>query len=475
MMTEQDVQTRAETVLHHRERLNAVLLHIQENLDASLTVESLAAVAGFSPFYFHRLFAAYLHETLSEYVRRIRLEWAARRLIFGSESVTHIALEAGYETPAAFGRAFKKHFHSSPRRFRTERAPRGSQYVNNWQPLCLQPEFRQHPEQEMAYIPCIGPEADSEAIWRLLGQHLGLEDGMEGQPAFVRVCHDRPNPGITEREKMRVDAGMFVHGQSVQPHGRVGVQRLPGGIYAVFRHEGGRREALWQAIYKCWLPQNDIHLREASPYEESVTVPGFQRGRDEAVTIYIPIHGSLYELQRKEKQMSPEIQTTELLDRQMFSLTRPVSIGELTTYLHDAYEQLAKIIEELGIERDGNPVAIYHGHVSEEHDGPVEVGIPVKSVPVGSGQGRSISAAGSCEGLVVRSRVLAGGPVAYTVLTLQHAHFPEILGYYDAVFKWIEDNGHQIADSPREVYLTRPMDSEAEKDELFMEIVWPYK
>ena len=70
MMTNRVLQTREETVLHHRERLNAVLLHLQENLEAPLTTETLAAVAGFSQFYFHRVFAAYLRETASDYVRR---------------------------------------------------------------------------------------------------------------------------------------------------------------------------------------------------------------------------------------------------------------------------------------------------------------------------------------------------------------------------------------------------------------------
>ena len=118
MTTQQEVQTREDTILHHRDRLNAVLLHIQENINAPLTVETLAEVAGFSPFYFHRIFAAYLHETTSDYVRRIRLDWAARRLILGNDQVTQIALEAGYETPAAFGRAFKKRFQVSPSAFR---------------------------------------------------------------------------------------------------------------------------------------------------------------------------------------------------------------------------------------------------------------------------------------------------------------------------------------------------------------------
>ena len=256
MMNERTLQTREETILHHRERLNAALLYIQENLDAALTIEALAAVAGFSPFYFHRVFAAYLQETVSDYVRRIRLEWAARRLIFSGEPVTQIALAAGYETPAAFGRAFKRRFNASPRSFRARRRP--ALYASNWEPLLLQPEFRRRPGHALAYIPCVGAEAESEAVWNMLRQHPGIADGggapvfnRQESPSYVQVCRDRPDDGITAREKMRVDVGILLdESASIQPRGRVGVQHLAGGVYAVFHHRGRRREAMWQAIYK---------------------------------------------------------------------------------------------------------------------------------------------------------------------------------------------------------------------------------
>ncbi len=460
MMTERAGQTREETVLHHRERLNAVLLHIQENLDASLTTGSLAAVAGFSPFYFHRVFAAYLRETASEYVRRIRLEWAARRLIFGHEPVTHIALAAGYETPAAFGRAFKRRFDVSPRSFRAGRCR--SLHANNWEPLLLQPEFRQRPDRTLAYVPCVGEEAESETVWQHLKYCPAVAARQHEAHSIVRVCHDWPNEGITARDKTRVDVGILLEeNSSLGPRGRVGVQQLAGGNYAVFRHQGRREEAMWQAIYKRWLPQSRLSLRDAPPYSESAHTPGHSRGRDEAVTIYIPIKGSFYELQKEEKQMSPLVQTTELPDRQMLSVTRHVYIGELHEHLHASYERLARFIADAGVLCDGEPVAIYHGHVNEENNGPVEVGIPVKSVPPVEGE--------------VKSKVLRGGSIAYTTLKLRQVHFPEILGFYDAVYKWIEENGHRIAGSPREVYLTRPMDDEAEMDQPFMQIAWPYK
>lgn len=159
--------------------------------------------------------------------------------------------------------------------------------------------------------------------------------------------------------------------------------------------------------------------------------------------------------------MAPEVRATELPHRRMISITRYVCIDELHKHLNDSFERLARIVDEEGVERDGHPVAIYHGHVNEDNNGPVEVGIPVKEVP-------AIDAD-------VNSGVLTGGCVAYTTLTLRQAHFPEILGYYDAVYRWMEESGHKAADSPREVYLTRPMDDDAEMEQPFMQIVWPYK
>jgi AraC family transcriptional regulator len=57
-----------------------VLVHIQQNLDATLPLEELAAIALFPPFHFHRIFRGLIGESVKEHVRRLRLERAAHRL-----------------------------------------------------------------------------------------------------------------------------------------------------------------------------------------------------------------------------------------------------------------------------------------------------------------------------------------------------------------------------------------------------------
>src|SRR6185436_20700588 len=107
-----------ETVESYRERMLAVLVHIQEHLDDPLPLEELADVAHFSPFHFHRIFRGMVGESVKEHVRRLRLERAAHRLRFTGEPVTEIALDAGYQTHESFTRAFGAMFGESPSEFR---------------------------------------------------------------------------------------------------------------------------------------------------------------------------------------------------------------------------------------------------------------------------------------------------------------------------------------------------------------------
>ena len=112
---------RKATLEDYQERLNRVLLHIQQHLDEPLSLEVLARVACFSQFHFHRIFAAFVGETAGTHVRRLRLELAARRLVHTPRTVTEIELSAGYETPAAFNKAFRGRFHTTPTAFRRVR------------------------------------------------------------------------------------------------------------------------------------------------------------------------------------------------------------------------------------------------------------------------------------------------------------------------------------------------------------------
>ncbi len=100
------------------ERIHAVKQYIHEHIDEPLNREVLAAVAGFSVPHFHRIFTTQIGESIASYVRRVRMERAGRKLRMGAVDITEVALAAGYDTHAAFSKAFKQQFGLSPSEFR---------------------------------------------------------------------------------------------------------------------------------------------------------------------------------------------------------------------------------------------------------------------------------------------------------------------------------------------------------------------
>ena len=91
---------------------------IHQNADQVLDRTQLAQMMGYSVPHFHRIFTAEIGENITAYIRRVRLERAANKLITGAVDLTQIGLEAGYQSQAAFSKAFKQYHNYTPSEFR---------------------------------------------------------------------------------------------------------------------------------------------------------------------------------------------------------------------------------------------------------------------------------------------------------------------------------------------------------------------
>jgi AraC family transcriptional regulator len=81
----------------------------------------MSDVAAFSKYHFHRVFSVYTGMSVTKFIQLSRLKRASYRLAFEDDKrVIDIALEAGFESPEAFSRAFKRTFDQSPSEFRAE-------------------------------------------------------------------------------------------------------------------------------------------------------------------------------------------------------------------------------------------------------------------------------------------------------------------------------------------------------------------
>jgi AraC-like DNA-binding protein len=84
------------------------------------TIASLADEVGISRSALVERFTRYLSEPPMAYLTRWRLQLAARSLERTSRGVAEIAGDVGYESEAAFNRAFKREFGRPPGRFRSD-------------------------------------------------------------------------------------------------------------------------------------------------------------------------------------------------------------------------------------------------------------------------------------------------------------------------------------------------------------------
>lgn len=97
------------------QRINHTIDYIAAHIDQDLPLTTLADVAGFSQFHFHRIFKCMVGETVNQFVWRLRVERAARLL--RSEpgmTVSDAAIAVGFGSLAGFSRAFKTRFGVSP-------------------------------------------------------------------------------------------------------------------------------------------------------------------------------------------------------------------------------------------------------------------------------------------------------------------------------------------------------------------------
>ena len=84
------------------------------------TIADLAAEVGISRSALVERFTRYLSEPPMAYLTRWRLRLAARSLEKTSRGVAEIAADIGYESEAAFNRAFKREFGQPPGRYRSD-------------------------------------------------------------------------------------------------------------------------------------------------------------------------------------------------------------------------------------------------------------------------------------------------------------------------------------------------------------------
>jgi AraC family transcriptional regulator len=115
-------------------RMQRVLDHIDQHIDDDLDLDALSSIAAYSKYHFHRQFTAIFGLSVHRYIQLVRMKRASYRLAYANtQSVTDIAMDAGYDAPDAFARAFRQRFGQSPSSFR--KSPDWEPWLAAFEPL----------------------------------------------------------------------------------------------------------------------------------------------------------------------------------------------------------------------------------------------------------------------------------------------------------------------------------------------------
>ncbi|MBA3721658.1 MAG: AraC family transcriptional regulator [Parachlamydiaceae bacterium] len=273
-------------------RILKVLIYIEDHIEEDLSLDILAKVACQSSFHFHRIFQAVIGETVHQYVRRLRLERAAGKLLYTKQPVTEIALDANYDTPSAFTRAFKQCMGNSPRNYRVLNKEVNAMKNKIKDLQMIKPDkIEKISDLNLFFIRRFGNYVTSSKIaWDEMIDFIKDNQIDKSKLRYFSISHD--DPQVTSEDNLRFDACIQTS-QRIQEKGEVSRQLLKGGKYAVFTLHGPHNnlQEMFDRIFLKWLPDSKDGFDDTRPvFCEHFNLDYVNKDESKLITnIFIPI------------------------------------------------------------------------------------------------------------------------------------------------------------------------------------------
>ena len=282
-------------------RMRRVLDYIEQNLESDLDLGTLSKVAAFSKYHFHRQFSATFGVSVHRYVQLARMKRASHRLAYmEGESVTDIALDAGYEAPDAFARAFRQRFGQSPSSFRN--APDWHPWHAAFGPLdiarsrLMQKDYtfkdvtiREVLATKVAILEHRGdPATVVNTVQRFIAWRKAAGLHPKTSPTFT-IWRSPKSPASPEDYSMDLCVGTD---KAIESHGediKAGV--IPAGRCAVLRVVGNtdNLEPAALYLYREWLPESGEEARDFPLYCQRLSLFPEVPAHEAVAELFLPL------------------------------------------------------------------------------------------------------------------------------------------------------------------------------------------
>lgn len=256
-----------------RNIIEASARYIDTHLKAPLSVEILAVQAGFSPYYYCRLFSLYMGMPVMEYVRHRRLAKGASEICEGRR-ILDVAMDYGFESHNGFSKAFRKVYGFSPDEYRRRAAPHRpiapNPLAGKKTPCDLFPQVRVE-WREGFYIAGmvirtskeVSSIAQQPAVWK--NNWLVEQENRMYALARPKEHGEYYISFPVEADLFRLVTCVKIEDPETAGNGLY-VDRVPPGLYAVFTTPPTQESfaetivGTWRYIFDVWLPQSKYAL-----------------------------------------------------------------------------------------------------------------------------------------------------------------------------------------------------------------------
>jgi AraC family transcriptional regulator len=277
----------------HQKRMNKVVQFIECNLHEELDISYLSTIAYYSEFHFHRLFRAYVGESVYAYRKRLLLERAVKQLRYSSAQITDIAFDAGYNNQASFNKAFKNQYHCSPSLIRKNGVSKQT-HTLNIEPIRnvnMKPTIKEIQAIKVTCAREVGSyQQAAQNAWGRIMKYGYSNRLMAKEVRSIGISHD--DPSVTTPEQIRYDACLELD-FDIKSEENLFKHVIAGGKHAVFLHKGAYEELqnTYAFIFNTWLPQSDFDIKEKQPCFEIYLNRDPRKTKPENLKteIYIPL------------------------------------------------------------------------------------------------------------------------------------------------------------------------------------------
>ncbi|MGO4290893.1 AraC family transcriptional regulator [Chitinophaga sp. RAB17] len=263
------------------------MLHfIEKNYDQEVSIKQLEEVSHYSYRNIQRIFKYTCGETIGAYQKRLRVENAYKLMLYTKENITSIALQVGFANLASFSKAFKQHFHCSPKEAKLNKtllfSEAGIAPVESG--VVLQPEIIYLPPLKVYYESAFISYENSEI--ELLWERFMKNEFPDAGTAYFGVIAD--DPLITEELNCRYDVCTSEQAINKQLPSKV----IMGGRYAQFIHTGTYEtiEETYKNIYSGWMLESDLEFAPTPIIERYLKhVDNSDTKEDQLTSILLPL------------------------------------------------------------------------------------------------------------------------------------------------------------------------------------------